>query len=87
MNAQEKVRKLEVRRQWEREQITVPKYTITTPNRQYMSSGVNWRAILQMLKSFGYEIPLSACRDLWHGKKIVEFNGIKIEDMFYTFNG
>ena len=76
----------EQRKKREREMITTEHYRISTPVRDYHTSGTNWRQILQMLKCFGYNAPISACRDLWKGEKIVRFNGVEIEDLFYTFN-
>ena len=70
----------------ERDMITTDNYTVTTPTRDYHTSGIGWRQLLQQLKTWGYNAPLSVCRDLWNGKRVVEFGGVKIEDMFYTFN-
>ena len=60
-------------------------YTVTTAKGRYQFSG-DWREMLQELKLYGYRIPLSVCRDLWHGRqRHIRFDGVEIEVLAFLF--
>ena len=60
-------------------------YTVTTKKGRYEFSG-NWREMLRELELYGYIVPISACRDLWHGRqRYVRFNGVEIEVLAFLF--
>ena len=59
-------------------------YCVETKNSVFFHNG-NWRGLVQKLKAYGYDIPLSACRSLFNGKRFTSFDDVKIEFLNHAF--
>ena len=61
-------------------------FLLKTPIREHYYGDCDWRIILQDAVKMGYKVPLSACRDLWHGKRETCFDGCIVSDLFFNIN-
>ena len=67
-----------------RQRYALRAYEVKTSRTEFFFNG-DWRNLCRVLTSYGYKVPLSTCRDLWHGKEHAAAGPVMIKNLCYLF--